>query len=67
MIEWIKKLFASQTYELVIEHLGTVKTYTVTKVYTLNDRTAHFKAIDGEKYTLRSADKMSWSLRKITK
>jgi len=44
-----------------------VKTYTVTKVYTLNDRTAHFKAIDGEKYTLRSANKMSWSLRKITK
>ena len=49
MIEWIKKLFASQTYELVIEHLGTVKTYTVTKVYTLNDRTAHFKAIEVKK------------------
>ena len=67
MIEWIKKLFAPQNYELVIEHLGTVKTYTVTKVYTLNDRTAHFKVLHGEKYTLRSADKMSWSLRKLSK
>ena len=49
MIEWIKKLFASQTYDLIIEHLGTVRNFTVTKVYKLNDRTAHFKAIDGEK------------------
>ena len=67
MIEWFKKLFASQTYELIIEHLGTVKTYTVIKVYRLNDRTASFKATDGEKYTLRNADKMGWKLRKIKK
>ena len=31
MIEWIKNCL-TQTGELVIEHLGTVKTYTVTKV-----------------------------------
>ena len=67
MINWIRKLFAPQTYELTIEHLGTVKTYIVSKVYTLNDRTASFKATDGEKYTLRNADKMGWKLRKIKK
>jgi hypothetical protein len=67
MINWIKKFFAPQIYELTIEHLGTVKTYTVIKVYTLNDRTASFKAIDGEKYTLRSANKMGWQLKKIKK
>jgi hypothetical protein len=65
MIKFIKWLFQPSEYELTIEHLGTVKKYHISKIYSLSTTSASFKTIDDEKHTLKSSGKMSWELRKI--
>ena len=67
VFNWIKSLFAKQTYELTIKHMEKVSVFTIDRVITLNQNTASFRTLDGEKHTLKSADKMSWHLRKVNK
>ena len=67
VFNWIKSLFAKQTYELTIKHMEKVSVFTIDRGITLNQNTASFRTLDGEKHTLKSADKMSWHLRKVNK